>query len=420
VKRIVLAACCAPPALIALDFAVISVVVPQVRTGLDMSDAGARWFFSAYSVSFGCLLLAAGRAADAHGRRRLLLAGLGTFIVAGTATATASTAVMAIGGRAGQGAGAALMTPAALSYLTSISAEGEQRTRALSAYGLATPLGFMAGTLATGVVATELGWRIAVAGSVVLAAVAARLAWRLPRDVDARAASVAAIPTPLVAALVAVAAGGALWKAEGVMITIAATALLLVLAGRLGTSATGRAAPMAIACGVALAVTATATGATLLQTLFLQDDRDLAPAQVGLVFACFGAAAVPGAAVARRGRAPKGLVVIGLALQGLALAVAVLAESVATVLPIVASVAGVGFGSVIASVGFAGLATASAPASWHGALAGMLSTVQYLGGALGPPLLGRAGLQAGMAAASAAALATAGAAAVILRRDASP
>jgi predicted MFS family arabinose efflux permease len=414
----VLAACCAPPALIALDFAVISVVVPQVRTELDLGDGGARWFFSAYSVSFGCLLLAAGRAADTHGRRRLLLAGLGTFIVTGAATATASTAVIAIGGRAGQGAGAAMMTPAALSYLTSATAEGEQRTRALSAYGLATPLGFMAGTLATGVVATELGWRVAVAGSVVLAAVAAILAWQLPRDVDSPSRSVAAVPTPLVAALVAVAAGGALWRAEGVMITVGATAVLLVLAGRLGTSATGRPAPMTIACGVALAVTATATGATLLQTLVLHDQRDLDPAQVGLVFACFGAAAVPGAAVARRGRAPTGLVVSGLLFQALALGVAVLAPGVATVLPIVASVAGVGFGSVIASVGFAGLATSSAPASWHGALAGMLSTVQYLGAALGPPLLGRAGLQAGMAAASAIALAAAGAAAVTFRRDA--
>jgi hypothetical protein len=78
----------------------------------------------------------------------------------------------------------------------------------------------------------------------------------------------------------------------------------------------------------------------------------------------------------------------------------------------------VGFGSVIASVGFAALATMSAPASRHGALAGMLSTVQYLGAALGPPLLGRAGLQAGMAAAGAAAFAAAGAAAMVLRADA--
>jgi predicted MFS family arabinose efflux permease len=413
-----MAACCAPPALIALDFAVMSVVVPRVRAELAMGDGGARWFFSAYSVSFGCLLLAAGRAADAHGRRRLLLAGLGTFVAAGVVTASATSAVMAVAGRAGQGAGAALMTPAALSYLTSATREGAGRTRALSVYGLATPLGFMVGTLASGLVTSALGWRPAVAGSVALAAVAGALAWRLPRDAESPPPPASHVPAPLVAALVAFAALGALWSGDGLAITVAATALLLVLAGRLGSSATGRAAPMAVACAVALAVTATATGATLLQTLFLQDDRGLAPAQVGLVFACFGAAAVPGAAVARRAGAPRALVVRGLTLQGIALAIAITAAGASTVLPIVASVAGIGFGSVIASVGFAALATASAPVASHGALAGMLSTVQYLGGALGPPLLGRAGLQAGMAAAGLTALATAGVAALILRGDA--
>jgi hypothetical protein len=414
-NRAVLAACCAPPALIALDFAVMSVVVPQARADLRMGDSGARWFFSVYSVSFGCLLLAAGAAADAYGRRRLLQTGLGTFIAAGIMTVAAPTAVIAIAGRAMQGTGAAMMTPAALSLITSATREGTGRTRALSVYGLSTPVGFMAGTLSAGLVATAVGWRAAVTGTIGVAVLAAWLAWRLPRDCTPRSRSPSKTPTLAVAALVAVAALAALWRVEGLAVTTGATLALLLLAGRLGAGATGRAAPMTVACAVALTVTATATGATLLQTLFLQDDRGLGPAQAGLVFACFGAAAVPGAAVARRVGAPVLLVVLGLVLQGLALCVAILAPGAVTVLPIIVSVAGVGFGSVIASVGFAALATASAPASVHGALAGMLSTVQYLGGALGPPLLGRAGLQTGMAAAGATALAAAGAAALALR-----
>jgi hypothetical protein len=325
---------------------------------------------------------------------------------------------MAIGGRALQGAGAALMTPAALSLITSATAGGADRTRALSVYGLSTPVGFMVGTLAAGFAATAIGWRAAVGAGMGVAIVGAGLAWRLPHDGVHRRRPVVSTLALSVAALVLVAALGALWRLEGLVVTAAATAFLLVLAGRLGASATGRAAPMAVACGVALTVTATATGATLLQTLFLQDDRGLTPAQVGLVFACFGAAAVPGAAVARRARSPLPLVVAGLVLQSAALAAAIMAASSATVLPIVASVAGVGFGSVIASVGFAALAMASAPSSLHGALAGMLATVQYLGGALGPPLLGRAGLQVGMAAAGGAALAAAGVAALAFRGDA--
>ena len=417
-SRLVLAAACAPPALIALDFAVISVVVPDARGELRMGDAGARWYFSAYSVTFGCLLLAAGAAADRYGRRRLLLTGLGTFVVAAIATAAAQTAVVAIAGRALQGAGAALMTPAALSLITSATAEGDDRTRALSVYGLATPVGFMLGTLAAGFIATAAGWRAAVAAGSCVAAIGAALAWRLPRDRALAASPPSRVPAFCVAVLVVAAALSALWRLEGVVLAAAATTVLVVLAGRLGASVTGSATPMTVACVVALTVTATATGATLLQTLFLHDERGLAPSQVGLVLACFGAAAIPGAAVARRGGSPALLVVIGLALQGVALALAVVAESTTTVLPIVASVAGVGFGSVIASVGFVALATASAPGALHGALAGMLATVQYLGAALGPPLLGRAGLQAGMAAAGATALAAAGAAALVLRNHA--
>ena len=417
-SRTVLAACCGPPALIALDFAVISVVVPEVRADLHMGDAGARWFFSTYSVSFGCLLLAAGRAADRYGRRRLLLAGLGTFVVAGVATAASQTALTAIAGRAAQGAGAAMMTPAALAYLTSVTREGATRTRALSVYGLATPLGFMAGTLASGFVATVLGWRPAIATTLVVALAAAALARRLPREPAPPARMASHTSAPLVAGLVAVAAIGALWGGGGLAVTAVATVCLLVAGSRLGASATGHATRMTVACAVALVVTATATGATLVQTLFLQDGLELAPGQVGLVFACFGAAALPGAAVARRMTVPHALIAAGLVAQGLALVVAVAAERTASVVPIVASVAGVGFGSVIASVGFAALATATAPASWHGALAGMLSTLQYLGGALGPPLVGRAGLQAGMAAAGATAFAVAGAAVLVLRGDA--
>lgn len=407
-------ACCAPPALIALDFAVISVAVPQVREDLQMGDAGARWFFSTYSVTFGCLLLAAGAAADVHGRRRVLVAGLAVFAIAGTVTSLAPTAAVAVAGRALQGVGAAMMTPSSLSLLTSATREGEDRTRALSLYGLSAPIGFVAGTLTGGVVATAWGWRAAVGYSVALAVGGAVLAWRLPRD-EAGPARRTASGAAVVGGLVATAALGALWRLEGLVLTAAATAALLALAARLGTSATGRGRPLAVACSVVLAVTATATGATLLLTLFLQAQRGYTPLQVGLVFACFGAAAIPGAAAARRVVAPIPLVATGLCVQGAAFALVVPGGDAVALPAVVASVAGFGFGSVMSSVGAAALATASAPPATHGALAGMLSTAQYLGGALGPPLLSRAGVQAGLAAAGATALAAAGAAALVLR-----
>src|SRR6185503_12719454 len=95
--------------------------------------------------------------------------------------ATAEATAVAVLGRTLQGAGAAFMTPAALSLVTSATRDRE-RTRALSVYGLATPLGFMAGTLAAGFVAAAVEWRAAIVASIVVALFGLALARRLPPD----------------------------------------------------------------------------------------------------------------------------------------------------------------------------------------------------------------------------------------------
>jgi MFS family permease len=406
VRRGALIACCAPPVLLAVDFAVLSVAIPQMRADLALSDAEVRWLFSAYSLAFGCLLLAAGRAADAYGRRRLLLAGLALFGGAALVTALAGSASVAIAARAVQGAGAATMTPAALSLLTASTREGDDRGRVLAAYGLAISAGFVIGTLASGALATVASWRAAVGTTVPLAAAAIVAARRLPREERSVRESSRGAPTLLVAGLVAVAAIGAAYGGVGIVLTAAGAGGLLVLAARLGRAATGRGRAMAVACAAGLVVTGTGAAGTLLLTLYLQDVRGYSPLAAGAVFACFGAAAIPGARVARTVRAGTG-VTAGLAAQGAGLLAAVATAGSAPAA--VASVAGFGFGHVIGNASVAAVATADAAAVRHGALAGMLVTAQYLGGALGPPVLGRAGFETGMALAGAIALAAAAA-----------
>jgi len=401
VRRAHLIACCAPPVLLAVDFAVLSVAVPQLRRDLTLSDAEVRWLFSAYNLAFGCLLLAAGRAADRHGRRRMLLAGLTMFGLAAAVTAAAEDAVAAIAGRALQGAGAATMTPAALSLLTATTSEGEDRSRVLAAYGLAISLGFVAGTLTSGALATLASWRPAVATAIPLSAAAIVAARRLPPDETAGRAGEPARadfrpPVVAVAGLVAAAALGAAYGGGGLVVTVAAASALLALAARFGRR-------MAIACAAGLVVTATGVAGTVLLTLYLQDVRGYSPLAAGAVFACFGAAAIPGAATARRLRAGRG-VVTGLAAQGGGLLVAGSAGSAPA---IVASVAGFGFGHVIGNASVAAVATARTARARHGELAGMLITAQYLGGALGPAVLGRTSFQTGMVVAGAAAVAAA-------------
>ena len=285
------------------------------------------------------------------------------------------------------------MTPAALSLMTATTREGDDRSRVLAAYGLAISAGFVAGTLISGAIATVASWRLAVAAPSALAAAAAVAARRLlPRDVPAGAPPGRA-PTIAVATLVAAAAlGAACGSAAGVALAVAAAGVLLVLAARLARAASGRGGRMAMACAAGLVVTGTGASATLLLTLYLQETRGYSPLGAGLVFACFGAAAIPGARAARR--MPAGSAVgAGLAVQGAGLLLAVAAGGSGPV--IVAAVAGFGFGHVIGNASVAEVATAGVAAARHGALVGMLVTAQYLGGALGPTLLGRAGLPHG-------------------------
>jgi Major Facilitator Superfamily len=405
VRRGAVIACCAPPVLIAVDFAVLSVAVPRMGGDLGMARGDLRWLFSGYSLAFGCLLLTAGRAADTFGRRRLLVTGLVVFAGGALLTALARSGVVAIGGRAVQGAGAATMTPAALSLMTATTEEGDDRSRVLAAYGLAISTGFVIGTLTTGAIATVASWRPAVGTSSGLAIIAAVSAWRLlPRD---RPADHDPTPTPMltVALLVAVAALAAAEASPvGLAVAAAAAGALIVMAARLARAAAGDARHMAVACTAGLVVTGTGAAATLLLTLNLQNAHGYSPLGAGLVLACFGGAAIPGARVARRMSAGAA-VGTGLAVQGAGLLLAVAAGDSGPA--IVASVAGFGFGHVIGNASVAEVATAGVAAARHGALVGMLITAQYLGGALGPALLGRSSFQVGMATAGGLALATA-------------
>ena len=396
-------ACCAPPVLLAVDFAVLSVTVPELAADLDMTRAQTRWLFSAYSLAFGCLLLPAGRAADGFGRRRLLIAGLGIFGAGAAVTALAGNGSVVIAGRALEGAGAATMTPAALALLTATAPEGADRSRALAAYGLAISTGFVIGSLLSGVIATLTTWRIAIAALVPLTIAAILAAARsLPRDASPDIRASGGTPAIAVAGLVAVAAlSAAEGSPAGALLAIGAAIGLLAMAARLARAAAGRGARMALACAAGLVVTGTGAAATLLLTLYLQDVRGYTPLGAALVFACFGAAAVPGAEVARRMPAGRAMGA-GLAMQGAGLLMAVALAG--SGLAIVASVAGFGFGHVIGNASVAAVATAGTAVASHGAIVGMLVTAQYLGGTLGPALLGRASFEVGMATAGAIAL----------------
>ena len=115
------------------------------------------WTITSYSLIFGSLLLFGGRAADLLGRRRMFLTGLGVFTASSFASAMAGSAAMLFASRAGQGLGAAILSPAALSIITSLSTE--QRAKALSAWGAVGGAGAAIGVLVGGVLTQFTDWR---------------------------------------------------------------------------------------------------------------------------------------------------------------------------------------------------------------------------------------------------------------------
>jgi hypothetical protein len=120
--------------MVILDATVVNVALPSIARSLSFAAGGLQWVVTAYVLASGGLVLLGGRAADVAGRRRIFLAGLALFTVASLASGLAPAAGALIAARAGQGVGAALLTPAALSIITATYA-GAQRATALVVWG---------------------------------------------------------------------------------------------------------------------------------------------------------------------------------------------------------------------------------------------------------------------------------------------
>ena len=144
--------------MVVLDIAIVNVALPSIKTDLGFSESGLQWVISAYALFFGGFLLLGGRAADVLGRRRVFLAGLVVFSVASLVDGLAWSSGSLIGARAVQGLGAAIISPAALSILSTTFAEGRERNIALGVWGAVGGFGAAAGVLLGGILTQGLGW----------------------------------------------------------------------------------------------------------------------------------------------------------------------------------------------------------------------------------------------------------------------
>src|SRR5262245_6247808 len=153
-----LALLCGAFFMVILDAAIVTVALPSIEVDLGFSAQGLQWVVSAYALTFAGLLLLGGRAADLVGRRRVFMVGVVLFTLASLLCGLAWSDKALIGARAFQGIGAAVMTPSALSIITTTFEEGAERNKALGIWGALGGIGATTAWLIGGPIVDGLGW----------------------------------------------------------------------------------------------------------------------------------------------------------------------------------------------------------------------------------------------------------------------
>jgi len=174
-----LALLCMAQFVVVLDASIVNVALPTIGSDLNFDQDNLSWVINAYILAFGGFLLLGGRLADLLGRRRVFIAGLILFAAASLVGGFAESEEFLIAARAAQGLGAALLSPAALSIITTTFKDGSERNKALGVWGAVAGSGGAAGVLLGGVLTEYAGWEWVLWVNVPIGIIAALLAPRL-------------------------------------------------------------------------------------------------------------------------------------------------------------------------------------------------------------------------------------------------
>ncbi|MDT7843266.1 MFS transporter [Streptomyces justiciae] len=308
-----LAVICVAQFMLILDVTVVNVALPDMAADLQLDRATLTWAVTAYTLCFGGLMLLGGRLADAFGARRTLLAGLALFTAASLVTGLADSAAMLLSGRIAQGVGAALLSPAALSIVTT-TFHGAERNKALGVWAAIGGSGAAAGVLIGGALTDGPGWQWVFyvnvpIGLAVLAALPALVPARAPRParLDIPGALLVTAGTgSLIYGLVK--AGDAGWGGTATLAPLAAAVVLY--AGFAVAERVGRAPlmdlrmftrrPVLAGAFLMLIATALLIAYFFLGSVHLQHVRGFSPLRTGLLFLPVAVATGVGAHLASR------------------------------------------------------------------------------------------------------------------------
>jgi MFS family permease len=400
---VVIALLCGVQFVAVLDTTIVAVALPAIERDLGFDAATLQWVVTAYTLAFGGLLIPAGRAGDLLGHRRLFVAGLALFTAASAGCALAATPVALVGLRALQGAGSALMTPAALALL---------RRRALGVWTAAAAGGGASGWVLGGMLTERYGWPaifivnvpLGLAGIALAASVLARDEApargnvAAARDDDAARRRAARLDLPgaatLTAALVALVYGCSLRSVPA----LAAAAILLAAFLAVERRARDPILPLAVARNrafvranvVAGALTAATTPAMLLSILYQQQELHRSATETGLMCVPFNLAVIAGSLLG--GRMAAGL-------AGVAAGAALLLTGAFIPAYVV-----MGLGLGIAATASTTAGTAALPER-AGLASGLLNAAAQVGTVVGLATLTPLGSRAGVIGAAAIALA---------------
>jgi len=388
--------------MVILDITAVNIALPSLASDLHLSGSDISWTITSYTLVFGSLLLFGGRAADLLGRRRMFLTGLAIFTVSSLASAMAGTAEALFVARAGQGLGAAILSPAALAIIMS-AYQGTQRAKALAAWAAVGGAGAAIGVLIGGVLTELADWRmIFYVNLPVAAALAIAVLKVVPADTRTPRWSGLDLRGALLATTSLGAIVFAITQAEGAGWTSAQT-LLVGLVGLVGLAAFAvverrtdapllrieRLADRAVGGGLFLMLAAAGSifGLFLLISLYLQNVLGMGPLSTGLAFVPLALAAGAGAhaaghIVSRHGvRGPlAGAFVVSAVGMALLARIGESGSYLRDVLPGML-IAGVGLGVASVSVSIAILTGAREEES--GMISGLNSTGHEIGGTLG-------------------------------------
>ncbi len=401
--------------LVVLDISVVNTALPTIGESLDLQSSDLQWMVTAYLLMSGGGLLLGGRIADLLPRRRVFMAGMLTFTAASLVSGFASGAGELIAARGAQGAGAALMTPAALSLIMT-TYQGTQRARGLALWGAIGGLGIAAGVIAGGALTTWAGWQAIFWVNVPIGGVALIVAARVLPHETTKPSSFAQFDLP--GAATAVSGLGMLmfaisgtqshgWTSARTVLGLAAAAALLtafVLIERRAPQPlvhphTWSIRPLVAGTVVMLGVTGVLVGAVFLGSIFFQTVLGYSALRAGLAFLPLAAALVVGTHLAAHISAhASARVVAGIGLaaaSGGSLLLSQASRDASYVVNLLPGLIIVGLGAGMVFVAVSASAMGGIPDEHAGMASGFMMTGHEVGAALGVAVLSAIATSAG-------------------------